>query len=136
MADTTHDTSRTHPLVITAAVAVILTCLVALGVMTGVVPFSKRAAAPDVATTPESTSQTKNALAPTQSGQPPSKSVARTKTTERTPAVGSTSPTTGSGAVGSGAPAQTAAAPAPCANCGTVVAVRTIKQQGDASMIG
>ena len=134
MADTMGNTNRAHPLVIVAAITVILTCLVAVAVMTGVVPVSKRTAAPDVA----------NAPTPPAAGAPPQTAFAppppaRTRTPER-PSVGSTSPTAGAGAVGGGSAAETASAPPPqpahCANCGRVVAVRAIKHQQDSSMLG
>jgi outer membrane lipoprotein SlyB len=131
MLDTTRRMGGTHPLIIVAATVVILTCLVALGMMTGVLPFSKHTA-PDVVTAPVVPHA---AVAPSTPA-----AVARTPAERRAaqPAVGSTSPTAGGGAVGgtSGAPAPSAAAPVHCPTCGTVVGVRTVKHQGDASMIG
>jgi len=130
----TREPNRTHPLIIIAATMVILTCLVAVAAMTGVVPF-KRSTELEVSTAPapDTASASKSALAPSA----PDRTVTRNSSTARKPAAtGTTAPTAGAGAVGSGAPQTAAAAPQRCDNCGTVVAVRTIKKQGDASMIG
>jgi outer membrane lipoprotein SlyB len=119
---------RTHPIIIIAATAVILTCLVALGFMTGVIP-SKGTPANDVVTAPAQQPGQRAAIAP----NAPSKPATQPRTAERAP-VGSTSPAAGSGAVAGGAPASTAAAP--CTNCGVVTGVRAVKEQGEAGLIG
>ena len=126
----TDSSGRLHPLVIIAATTLILTCLLAIGVMTGLMPspFHKETTTDVVVNKPaEPGATTKSSAASTS---------ARVKTTERpaTTAAGSTSGAGGSGSVAGGTPATTAAAP--CTNCGTVTGVRTVKQQADASMIG
>ncbi|HEV7800881.1 MAG TPA: glycine zipper 2TM domain-containing protein [Burkholderiales bacterium] len=136
--------SKTNPLIVIAATAVILTCLLAAGVMTGLVPspMTKNAApqeelstgpdakAPAVSssattTTTRETKQTARAPAPV------TRSETRSPAAER-PHVGTTQSTGPSSTVAGSSPAR---APA-CLNCGTVSSVRTVKEQGTASMIG
>lgn len=117
------DTSlRSQPLVIIAATAIILTCLLAVGVMTGIVPSPlshTSAPAQDLskATAPESR------LA----------SNAPAASSREKRSAGSTSGTAPSQSVAGGGPAQTAAV---CTDCGTVTGVRVIKEQGEAGLIG
>jgi outer membrane lipoprotein SlyB len=125
----TDNTLRSHPLVIVAATAIILTCLLAVGVMTGIVP-SPLAKTSAPATSAPAETLTKAPAAGTSAAKTHAAS-AREKRAE--PAAGSTS---GSGASQSGTgggPARTAAV---CNECGTVTGVRTIKQQGEAGLIG
>lgn len=119
---------RTHPLLVAAATAVILTCLLAIGIMTGIIPsplardrgvMEERA---EVRKPPASTESRLTAKAPA----PP-----RERKVEA-PA-GSTRSTAPSGSV---AGSVAGSAPAVCNNCGTVTSVRAVKQQGDAGLIG
>ena len=121
---------RLHPLIIIAATTLILTCLLAIGVMTGLMqsPFNKESTDAVVSKAGEPAASVKS---------PATSASARAKATDRTAtstAAGSTSGAGGSGSVAGGTPATTAAAP--CTNCGTVTGVRAVKQQADASMIG
>ena len=122
--------TRTHPLIIVAATAVILTCLVALGFMTGIIPSRSTATTQDIAKTPAQPTAPHTALAPGSATKP----APQARSAERAP-VGSTSSSAGSGAVSGGSSAPTTAA-APCANCGTVIGVRTVKEQGEAGLLG
>ena len=139
---------KTHPLMIGAAIAVILTCLVALGVMTGVVPSPMNraekqevATAPDTSTSsstttlreasPSGTTTTRESRTVTHKTTEPRRLTARAPEPAPAPATGATSSPAPSNTVASAAPA-----PAACANCGTVTSVRAVTQQGEASMIG
>ena len=147
---------RTHPIIMIAGVAVILTCLLAIGVMTGIVPspLTKHTAqTQELSMAPGTTPQTESSLnryapsGPTVtpkthlSERPPtvSRSASAGSSAERAP-VSSTSTLPATGTTESPAPTSTvsaaAPAPAPCRNCGTVSAVRAVKKQGEASMIG
>ena len=116
---------KTHPLIVIAATTVILTCLLAIGVMTGIVPSPlnrDRAPTEEIAKVPAppqpSTSASRESrLAPK----------AARRASERAP-VGSTASTAPSQAV-----AQAAAA---CTACGTVTSVRAVTQQGEAGLLG
>ncbi len=123
--------TQLHPLLAIAAVAVIVTCLLAIGVMVGLVPspFLKGRASASA------------------TGQPPlaNKAMSDYSLAPRTPAPSSrqsaTSPRPPVGSTQSTMPSQTVAggsttAPPICATCGTVTGVRTIRKQGDASMLG
>ena len=145
------DTSlKSHPLIIVAATAVIITCLLAIGVLTGIVPSPlnrDRGVLPQGATT----SQSQIAVAPKAPAVAPAprrEEPSRERLSKRQPGepVGATPSTAPTQTV---APAPTvAAAPAPtyspppprvaavCNHCGTVTSVRVVKQQSDASMIG
>ena len=121
----TDTTLRSHPLLIVAATAIILTCLLAVGVMTGIVPSPlshTSAPAQDLSKAPA----TESRLA---SNAPAASS--REKRSER--AAGSTSGAASSQSVAGGGPAKTAAV---CTDCGTVTGVRVVKQQGEAGLIG
>ncbi|HUP94749.1 MAG TPA: glycine zipper 2TM domain-containing protein [Burkholderiales bacterium] len=146
---------RTHPIIMIAAVALILTCLLAIGVMTGIVPspLTKHTAQTrDLSMAPGTSPQTESSLnryapsgpvvAPqTRLADPAptaSKSASAGSSTARAP-VTSSGPLPATGTTESRAPTNTvsaAPAPAPCRSCGTVSAVRAVKQQGEASMIG
>lgn len=147
---------KTHPLIMGAAIAVILTCLVALGVMTGVVPSPmNRAEKQEVATAPDTSTS-----AATTTLREPSPTGTTTTLRESSPTVTTTTresrtvthkteprrltarapePAPATGATSSPAPSHTVAsapAPAVCHTCGTVTSVRAVSQQGEASMIG
>jgi len=145
-------TSRMHPLVVIAAIAVILTCLLAIGVMTGVVPspLAKDRAInrDDVLSAPALQGQdtpaasqsgsapaAQNAYGPaTPTAAPRNPVVGRGPTAGSPPApVGATANSGTSGTVSGGEPA---AAPHECTSCGSVISVRAVKQQGEAGMIG
>ena len=130
---------KTHPVIVIAATTLILTCLLAIGVMTGIVPspLNKGATQPEIASAP---AQSK--FAPPAPAARENRPVARAPVQEprhvverpaapRAP-VGATSPVAPSNTIAGSAPA-----PAPaCTNCGTVSSVNAIREQGQASMIG
>lgn len=115
---------KTHPLIVIAATTLILTCLLAIGVMTGIVPSPLNrdgAPAADIGKAP----------APPQPAASASResrlaSKAPRTATQRAP-VGSTAST---------APSQTVAGAAACTDCGTVTSVRAVTQQGEAGLLG
>jgi outer membrane lipoprotein SlyB len=130
-----------------AATAVILTCLLAIGVMTGIVPSPmNRGADRDFTTSAPTTSTTTTLQESSPSGTTTtreSRTVTRAPAPEPrrltsrppapAPATGATSTTASQSVAGAGP----ATAPAPaCTNCGTVSSVRAVTQQGEASMIG
>jgi outer membrane lipoprotein SlyB len=146
------DTSRLHPLIVIAAIAVILTCLLAIGVMTGIVPSplakDRVINRDDVLSAPPPQSQ--GALAASPSGSVPAAQNAYAPATRTPPArnpvvgrvppvssppaaIGSTADAGSSGTVSGGVPA---AAPRECTHCGSIISVRAVKQQGEAGMIG
>lgn len=121
---------RTQPLFVAAATAVILTCLLAIGIMTGLVPspFAR-----DRAVTEERADVTKDDRAgalkrPATDSRSTAKAPASPRE-RKTEAVGSTRSTAPSGTVAGSAPAV-------CNNCGTVTSVRAVKQQGEAGIVG
>jgi len=148
-----NNSMRTQPLFVAAATAVILTCLLAIGIMTGIIPSPL---ARDRAVTEERADASKNdragaqandragaqandragaqALRDDRPGAPKrpaadNRSTAKAPADRKTEAVGSTR---------SAAPSSTVAgsAPAVCYNCGTVTSVRAVKQQGEAGIVG
>lgn len=145
MADThISSTSRMHPVLLIAAIAVILTCMFAIGVMTGVLPSPlNRTAAPAEALSavpqraPATTGLTREDLRENRSAaRAPSPDAARTtsRTAERPP-VGRTQSSAASSSVAGSSPAPTQVAAA-CPNCGSVSSVRAVTQQGEAGLIG
>ena len=146
--------SRTNPLIVVAAVAVILTCLVALGVLTGIIPSPMTRGVDKEEITSAAPANANTSSANKFAPSAPAASASSTTTTRETrtvtrapapeprprvadrerapaPAAGATS---GSGA--SQSVAGSSPAPAACMNCGTVTSVRAVKQQGEAGMIG
>ena len=115
---------RTHPLIVVAATTLILTCLLAIGVMTGIVPSPS---ARDRAVSEETTTPPKRAAAPATESRLSSRVPATSRASEG--AAGSTRSTAPSGTVAS-------ATPTVCSNCGTVTSVRAVKQQGEAGIVG
>ena len=115
---------RTHPLIVVAATTLILTCLLAIGIMIGIVPSPS---ARDRAVTEEATIPPKRGAAPVTESRLSSRAPATPRTSER--ATGSTR---------SAAPSSTVASTTPtvCSNCGTVTSVRAVKQQGEAGIVG
>lgn len=152
----------TNPLMVIAATVLILTCLLAIGVMTGIVPspLSKEdekvvvlegsavAPAASSATTTTTTTKRNNMVESHPAAAPaPVRRTERTvekhrpheRTVEdRQPArtvVGNTSSGPGEGTVAGGAtPGRNVAAV--CYNCGTVTSVRAVREQGQAGLIG
>src|SRR5687767_1718498 len=114
---------KMHPLMVIAATTVILTCLLAIGIMTGIVPSPS---ARDRAATEQSTAP-KQAAAPAY--RPPAPDSRLPSKAPPSSAVGSTRSTAPSGTVASTAPTV-------CTNCGTVTSVRAVKQQGEAGLVG
>jgi outer membrane lipoprotein SlyB len=148
---------KTHPLITGAAIAVILTCLLAIGVMTGIVPspMNRGADREDItAPTAAVPAPTTSSSLTTRETSPSGTTTTReSRTVTREPAheprrltssAPQPAPAPATGATYDTAPAQTVAgsapAPAPrhiaCSTCGTVTSVRAVKQQGEASMIG
>lgn len=119
------NTSRSHPLVIVAATAIILTCLLAVGVMTGIVPSP-------LAKTSVPAEELSKAPAP-ETKLTAKTPAASSRERRAEPATGSTSGSAASQTAAGGGPARTAAV---CTDCGTVTGVRVIKQQGEAGLIG
>lgn len=121
-----------HPVMMIAAIAVILTCLLAIGMMTGIVP-SPMARDRDAVV--------ESKVAPT--APTPRSNIAENRSTARAPAVaprdrapvGATSGAAPGGAVAGGSDVGRNVA-AICNNCGTVTSVRVVKQQGEAGLIG
>lgn len=110
--------SRTSPIVVIAAVAVIIFSAVGVGVMTGVIPSSvSKPAAPEAAT---KAPETKAAPAVAERPAPKRSQPARAKEPAR---------------VAVNEPARTAA-PRVCANCGTIDAVNVVEQKGEGSGLG
>jgi outer membrane lipoprotein SlyB len=140
-----------HPLILIAAIAVILTCLLAIGVMTGIVPsplVKDRATNRDLLSAPGRESQggtpasqsgsaptAQNTYAPASSATAPRNPVVSGGSAVNSPPapVGATADTGPSGTVSGGEPAR---APRQCTNCGSVVSVRAVREQGEAGMIG
>lgn len=130
---------RTHPLIVIAATTVILTCLLAIAILTGIMPspFARdREASRETVTAPAP--KTGSALNENRSAQ---RSSAASEKPPRAPAP-ATSARAPAGATSGSAPSQTVAGSAPakappvCNECGTVTSVRTVKQQGEAGLIG
>lgn len=132
-----------HPLIMIAAAAVILTCLLAIGVMTGIVPSPMNRADKQELTGAATSTTTTLRESPSGTTTRETRTVTRAPAHEPrrltsspatpAPATGATSSST-SHTVAAAGPAP-ATAPA-CSNCGTVTSVQAVKQQGDASMIG
>lgn len=121
---------KTHPLIVIAATTVILTCLLAIAILTGILP------SPSMRDR-DSTRETVTAPAPkTASALNENRSASRSSSASEKPARAPAGATSGS------APSQTVAGSAPakappvCNECGTVTSVRTVKQQGEAGLIG
>jgi outer membrane lipoprotein SlyB len=137
---------KMHPLMLIAASAVILTCLVALLMMTGILPGpgTREATVVGDTATPEVTTSTRSSLneqinlRPNQN-QNQTRTAAAPAPRERAaprPATGNTAPRAGGTVAGGEAPAPAPKVAAVCNNCGTVTSVRAVKQQGDAGLLG
>ena len=130
---------RTNPLFVAAATAVIITCLLAIGVMTGIVPspLSRDRGEPDATVTMKQDGRTVTADARLRSQAP---APSRERLSKRQPGepVGTTPSSAPSQTVAGGntEPAPPPKVAAVCMNCGTVTSVRAVKEQKDASMIG
>lgn len=124
--------NRTHPLVIIAATTVILTCLLAIGIMTGIVPSPWKAGAPVRDLTTGSAQNAPAANAPA--------TVPQNRLASKAPAA-ATRKSAPAGTTQSGGPSQTVAGSGPaaapvCTDCATVTSVRTVQQQGEAGLLG
>jgi outer membrane lipoprotein SlyB len=139
-----------HPLIMVAAAAVILTCLVALGVMTGIIGNKTTTPAQELTVAPDAPKalQGGTQFAPGQTASSSTTVTQEKRTVTRAPApaperraatrepaapAGATSSSTSQTVAGSG---PAAPAPAACMNCGTVTSVRAVKSQGEAGLIG
>jgi outer membrane lipoprotein SlyB len=135
---------KMHPLIVIAASAVILTCLVALLMMTGILPGAGSREATVVGDTaaPEVTTSTRSSLNEQLNLKPnpsPNRTAAAPAPRERAaarPATGNTASRAGGTVAGAEAPAPAPKVAAVCNNCGTVTSVRAVKQQGDAGLLG
>jgi outer membrane lipoprotein SlyB len=126
--------SRTHPLIVVAATLLILTCLLALGMLTGIVPSPHARQIEANRFGPVRPAQTTPDAAPSQNAYAPAPPAAESGLRSRAaPATGSTSAAPQERSVSGAEPAPR---PSECARCGSVISVRTVKEQGDASMIG
>ncbi len=129
---TTGSMSRTHPIVIIAAIAVIIFSIVATAAIMGWLPASRsqhaEAAAPAaVSETPAPAQTPVRASAPAApSPKPASKATAVPTTVATTTAAPTPAP----------AEAPAPAAPVVCTTCGVVQRVKVIEQQGEGSGLG
>lgn len=131
-------TNKMSPLVAIAAVSIIIFSAVGVGVMTGVIPSSKseQSAAP-VSAAPAPASQAAATPAPASSS---ANEAAPAETPKKV--VKKAAPRREHTQVASAEPPRYAqsepAAPAPriCGNCGSVVSVNAVKQQGEGSGLG
>jgi outer membrane lipoprotein SlyB len=115
--------SRTNPLIVTAAIAVIVFSAVGVGVMTGIIPSS-------VSKSTEVQAPAKTDIAKTEPAQKKAASPAPKKTVV---AEAPKRATTNEPARVASAPP---AAPRVCADCGSVEAVNAIEQKGEGSGLG
>jgi outer membrane lipoprotein SlyB len=131
----TDTTLRTHPLIVIAATTVILTCLLAIGIMTGIIPSPlsrDRGGVQDNNTSVPAPSARSN-LNEDRIAALRSSTAQRERAAQR-PAVGATGGTAASGTVaGSEARPKVAAV---CTHCGTVTSVRAVTKQGEAGLLG
>ena len=126
--------SRTHPLIVVAATLLILTCLLALGMLTGIVPspHARQIEANRVGPLPPA--QAAPGTAPSQNAYAPAPRPAEPETVPRAaPATGSASAARQERTVAGAEPAPRASE---CASCGSVLSVRAVREQGDAGMLG
>jgi outer membrane lipoprotein SlyB len=125
--------SRTHPLIVVAATLLILTCLLALGIMTGIVPSPHARQIEANRFGPVPPGQTTLSAAPSQNAYAPAPPAAESGLPSRAaPATGSTSAPPQERSVSGAEPPRASE----CASCGSVLWVRAVKEQGDAGMIG
>ena len=123
MADTT---SRMNPLIVAAAVALIIFSAVGVGVMTGLIPSSLSKSAEVPAPVADAA---KNAPAPAQkTTRTAPKQNAASEAPKRTATQGPRRVAT--------APPAPPAAPRVCANCGSVEVVNVVEQKGEGSGLG
>jgi outer membrane lipoprotein SlyB len=127
-------TLRTHPLIVIAATTVVLTCLLAIGIMLGLIPSPLARDRGAFTDNTAATAPTKrSALNAERAASRAAKTESRERATERA-AVGGTSTAAGSGTAAEGdRPPKVAAV---CAHCGTVTSVRTVAKQGEAGLLG
>jgi outer membrane lipoprotein SlyB len=123
---------RSNPLIVIAATAVILTCLIAIGMMTGIIPTPSAKEAAVVDSNVRDTTPGRTALNDNRSSARTTAPAPRARQAERPPVGASSS--AGAGSVGDAGPGRNLAAV--CNNCGTVTSIRTVTQQGDAGLVG
>lgn len=131
--------SKLHPLLVTAAVSVIIFSLVGVAAVTGLIPgvFSKSNPAPPVlpaaatapATAPATPETKPAAQAATETAKPETKPTAIHKTASR-PRVARTDAQEPQPAPRSAEPAKT------CANCGVIESIRAVEKEGEGSGLG
>src|SRR5512146_398345 len=117
--------SRTSPLVVIAAIAVIIFSVVGVGVMTGYIPSSSSKTEENVAPGLPGDSN-----AQMQAPQPSPEKKSATTAHRKAPAGQAPRRTA------AGEPAQIASAPRVCASCGKVEAVHAIEQKGEGTGLG
>jgi outer membrane lipoprotein SlyB len=128
---------KTHPVFVVAATTLILTCLLAIGVMTGIVPspLNKGTATPqELSGTPAQSKFAPPAPAPRETARAPAhepRHVVERPAAPRAP-VGASNSVAPSNTIAGSAPPPTPA----CTNCGTISSVSPVREQGTASMIG
>jgi outer membrane lipoprotein SlyB len=136
---------RMHPLIVIAATTLILTCLLAIGIMTGIVPSPltrDRAIVEDNRAVPAPGARSTlndERITALRSGtalrEPAAQRApaAREAAAQRAP-TGATGGTAGSGSTAGGERAPRVAAV--CTQCGTVTSVSAVTKQGEAGLIG
>jgi len=134
----TGKTSKIHPLVAAAAIALILACLTGIAAMMGILPnFSKSAPPPIAATSAVPAAAPVSAPAATapvlaaapEAAPPPAPKVIHKKPVKKPAAVASPEKNTYPDD-------QRRQAPPHCSNCGVVESVRAIEQEGSGSGVG
>ncbi|HET7633812.1 MAG TPA: glycine zipper 2TM domain-containing protein [Burkholderiales bacterium] len=126
--------SRTNPIIIIAAIAVIIFCAVGVGVFTGLIPSTFSKNAPDAATpanepAQQAAAEPKSQPAPTASSAQSTRPPVATKST----AAESAPPRTRTERTERPAPTPSVAV---CTNCGTVEAINVQQHEGSGSGIG
>lgn len=150
----------THPMVLIAAIAIVLFCGVGVAAIMGWLPHSGASMGPPLAEAPVQVGSQDMGPPPPPAAYAPERPAADRLVAERAPAGGApdsagyaersgradSSGDSGGGSYGAGAapapparPVAAAAAPAAapvCANCGVVESVRTVTQRGEGSGLG
>lgn len=121
--ETTQSASRTHPLILVAAIAVTLAALAGVGVLTGVLP-NPAAAPPEAPAMQAEEPVAPLAEAPPEPAKAPSASPVAKKAAK--PAKVAVSP----------APTSTAKAPVKCNDCGVIEEIRTLNVEPAGSGLG
>lgn len=121
--ETTQPASRTHPLILVAAIAVTIAALAGVGVLTGILPNPAAAPAPETPITQEQ-------MPPADLGMPaePTKTVSKPQVAKKVakPAKTAVEP----------APTSVAKAPVKCNDCGVVEQIRELTVEPESSGLG